>query len=68
MGDGNTMKLYELKKGQMFWAGDEETGYLHGEAFKLDHIDGMYSVCYSMETGLEINWAIWTPVEVISEM
>lgn len=34
------MKLYELKRNTKFMIVDD------GEVFLLDHIDGMYSVCY----------------------
>lgn len=36
------MKLYELKKNSHFTVDKDDSGTV----FRLDHIDGMYSVCY----------------------
>lgn len=37
------MKLYELQRGQRFTLAGDETK----TKYELDHIDGMYSLCYS---------------------
>jgi hypothetical protein len=68
------MKLYEAPRGRWLRLAPEE----HGEAqvppsalpvdayrtFKLDHIDGMYSLCRDREGNI-LHPAAWTEVEVV---
>lgn len=56
------MVLYELPRGSYFKANvgtllehDRQTVY------QLDHLDGMYSLCFNPEGGI-IHWSIGTPV------
>ena len=41
------MKLYELQKGSKFTFEQVSNHSLSQQEYKLDHIDGMYSVCYN---------------------
>ena len=59
------MKLYELGRGESFrLAGDDNS-----PVFKLDRLDGMYSLCYYIEEGKEkvAHLAGSTPVLVTNE-
>lgn len=49
------MKLYELLQKSHFKLTDPE------EIFFLDHIDGMYSLCYN-DKGEVVHFAAWTEV------
>ncbi len=42
------MKLYELPRNSYFVFPDDNTK----QVFRLDHIDGMYSMCYDMQDNL----------------
>jgi len=57
------MKLYELKNGDTFIINEgtllettQPTEYI------LDHIDGMYSLCYPRNGGMPVHWSASTPV------
>jgi len=52
------MKLYELPRISFFKVVGDETMYL------FDHIDGMYSVCYTLENEL-FHLAAHTEVELV---
>lgn len=54
------MKLYELPRNSFFTLEDPEVIY------KLDHIDGMYSVCYTSEGDI-IHLAAYTEVKPIDK-
>jgi hypothetical protein len=51
------MKLYELKRNTYFYLLDGDGS----ETFLLDHIDGMYSVCYT-NTNEVVHFSASTPV------
>jgi hypothetical protein len=51
------MKLYELKRNTYFHLLDGDGS----ETFLLDHIDGMYSVCYT-NTNEVVHFSASTPV------
>ena len=63
------MKLYELKKNDLFKLDAES---YDGYVFKFDHVDGMYSVCHVAEgtknsegtgwIGEVVHLAVYAPV------
>jgi len=55
------MMLYELERGSMFTLNEPNIGI--DSVFMLDHIDGMYSVCYGMSDGDLVHIAATTKVE-----
>ena len=54
------MKLYELPRNSYFSIQDDPTQ----EIFLFDHVDGMYSVCFTMQQEL-FHLAAWTDVNVV---
>lgn len=57
------MKLFNLEKGDKFkLAGDDNS-----PVFEFDHLDGMYSVCYTRDNRKIWNFAGYTPVIRVKE-
>lgn len=59
----SNMKLYELKRNTEFTL-VESANPIH---YRLDHIDGMYSVCYRVSDEEMIHLSASTPVEEVDE-
>lgn len=52
------MKLYQLDRNQSFQiVGKEDNGI-----YKLDHIDGMYSICYQGDTTTIVHLAAYSEI------
>lgn len=61
------MKLYELPRGSTFKIDEGELlNHEYQEIFFLDHLDGMYSVCYN-STGQIVHLSVSTPVIKLEE-
>lgn len=54
------MKLYEINRDSLFRIEGDETQ----DVFTLDHIDGMYSLCYDQH-GQIVHISAFAPVEVV---
>jgi len=54
--------LHELKRGDLFKVDPDVLGIKEvQEVYTFDHLDGMYSVCYTQGGQLR-HWAVFTPV------
>jgi len=61
------MKLHELPRGSLFTVDSGELLHTDKEpVYRLDHLDGMYSVCYDMSKKL-VHWSVVTPVKVVEQ-
>ena len=58
------MKLYELPRGTKFKLVLD--GVVGDEVYLLDHIDGMYSLCYNKDEGI-CHIAAYAPVEKVED-
>jgi len=62
-----TMKLYELPRGSMFKCDNGSLlEYPDNPTYLLNHLDGMYSVCYDKNNQI-VHFAAWTPVKIVKE-
>jgi len=62
------MLLHELPRGALFVVDNGkilETG--NEPVYRLDHLDGMYSVCYDRDNRVT-HWAVFTPVIPMKEI
>lgn len=55
------MKLYEIPSGSIFRVNDDQDK----TKLKFDHIDGMYSVCYTVDTNELVHIAAFASVTVL---
>jgi len=62
-----TMKLYELPRGSLFKCDNGSLlNHLNNPVYLLDHLDGMYSVCYDQNNQI-VHFAAWTEVVPVVE-
>ena len=64
------MKLYDCPKGSKIrLVGDVTIPVAHppldeGDVLTFDHIDGMYSLCYTLD-GAPVHPVVWSDVEIV---